>query len=118
MTKRILIIALGIAAVGIALAGCVSGTGNLHVQVVGNNNAGLPGAKVVSNEQPGGQLKVTGMTGADGSVTYNDIKAGDYEFYVSVANYEQKNFTVNVAGGKTTNVTITMKATSPPPSMT
>jgi uncharacterized membrane protein len=58
------------------------------------------------------------MTGADGSVTYNDIKAGEYDFYVSVGGYEQKNFTVDVARGKTTNITIALNRTITPPPVT
>jgi len=97
-----------------ALAGCVPDSGDLKVQVTGEGGAGVAGAKVISSEQPPGQLKVTGMTGTDGSVTYNDIKAGDYSFYVSAAGYEQKDFTVTVAGGRTTSVTIALTRTVPP----
>ena len=118
MHKKILII-LGTALIlAAALAGCTGGTGSLHVQVIGDGNTGLPGAKVISNEQPGGQLKVTGMTGADGSVTYDGIKAGEYDFYVSAGGYEQKNFTVDVPRGKTANITIALNRTITPPPAT
>jgi hypothetical protein len=95
-------------------AGCARSSGNLHVQVVSQDGAVVAGAKVVSNTQPDEQLKVTGMTGVDGSVTYNNIKAGEYSFYITAANYQQKDFDMNVAGGKTNIITITLTPTYPP----
>jgi uncharacterized membrane protein len=113
-----LLISLGATLVLVAALGCTGDTGSLRVQVVGENSAGLPGAKVISNEQPSGQLKVTGITGNDGSVTYPDIKAGDYNFYVSVGGYEQKTFDVSVPRGKTAHITITVTPTTPLPAVT
>src|SRR5512135_1377258 len=116
--KKILVLAIAALVLGALALGCTGGIGSLHVQVVGENNTPLPCFKVISNEQPSGQLKVTGMSGSDGSVTYNDIKAGKYNFYVNGAGYEQQTFDVTVARGKTTNKTITLNRTSPPPSTT
>ncbi len=116
--KRLLILfAAVLISAMMALPGCGGGSGGLRVQVV-EGNMGLPGAKVVSSEQPSGQLKVTGMTDRFGVATYDDIKAGEYTFYVSVAGYEQKDFTVKVERGKTANVTITMNRAAPPPGIT
>ena len=103
---------------GIASFGCLRPTsssgGNLRVTVLGVGNRPLAGAKVISNTQPEGQLKVTGVTQSDGTVTYNDIKAGDYEFYVSRFDYEQKEFSITVKSEQTTDVTVTLAPTSPP----
>ena len=112
--KRVVIVAVAGFIVAAALAGCARDTGGLKVQVAGEGGMGVPGAKVISNEQPAGQLKVTGMTDSSGSVTYNDIKAGEYSFYISAAGYEQKDFEATVAGGKTTSVTIALTRTVPP----
>ncbi len=53
-----------------------SNTGNLQVQILGVDKIPLAGAKVVSNAEPAGQLKVTGMTKSDGTVIYNNIAQG------------------------------------------
>jgi hypothetical protein len=111
--------ALGIAAVltVTVLAGCAgtpTGNGSLRVLVLGENSVPLAGAKVVSNTQPEGQLKVTGITQADGTVTYDDIKAGDYEFYVSRFDYEQKEFKVIVPAKSTTEIAINLVRTPTP----
>jgi hypothetical protein len=88
--------------------------GNLRVMVLGNDNVPLAGAKVISNTQPDGQLKITGGTQNDGVATYNDIKAGVYEFYISRFDYELKEFDVTVVTGRTTEITITLVRTSTP----
>jgi hypothetical protein len=96
-------------------AGCsgpAAGDGNLSVLVLGENGVPLSGAKVVSNTQPEGQLKVTGLTGSDGQVIFNDIKAGDYEFYVSRFDYEQKEFKISVAAGRSTDITVNLTGAS------
>jgi hypothetical protein len=99
----------------LVLNGCSrTGNGNLRVTVLGNNNVPLAGAKVISNTQPEGQLKVTGGTQSDGVVTYNDIKAGVYEFYISRFDYELKEFDVTVVAGRTTEITISLVRSSTP----
>ena len=117
--KRLFFAGLVVALLATAAVGCQpsvppSGTGNLHVLVLGADNGALAGAKLVSNEQPAGQLKVTGITGADGTVTYNNLNTGEYEFYISRFDYEQKEFNVNVLPGQTTNITITLVRTPTP----
>ena len=97
--------------------GCVrssSDTGNLHVLVFSEDIGPLAGAKVISNTQPEGQMKVTGGTQSDGTVSYDNIKAGEYEFYVSRFDYEQTEFAVTVVARQTTDVTITLVRTSAP----
>ena len=59
--------------------------GSLHVLVIDANGTPVGGAKVVSNEQPEGVLKVTGGTNSDGMVTYNNLVPGSlsilYDFH-------------------------------------
>ncbi len=75
----------------------------------------LPGAKVVSAEQPEGQLKVTGMTRDDGSVLFTGIRAGTYDFYVNRYEYEQKsNIRIAVTAGQTTDFTVMLERYPPP----
>jgi hypothetical protein len=83
-------------------------TGNLQVKVTDSIGKPLAGAKVISEEQPEGQLKVTGGTGENGTVIYNGIKTGNYRFYVSRFDYVQTSLTVTVIGGQTTSAEVQM----------
>jgi hypothetical protein len=96
--------------VGCSGPGAQSGEGTLRVRVVNEANEPLSGAKVISNIQPEGQLKVTGSTDGDGYVTYTRIKGGRYEFYVSRFDHEQKDFSVAVVAGRMTELTVTLAA--------
>ncbi len=103
-------------AFGVVAGGCGETTssdfGSLRVHIVAPDGTGLPGAKVVSDTQPAGQLKVTGITSPDGVATYAGLKPGTYEFYVSRFDYDQKSFTVVVPGDTTTNITVTLSRTA------
>ena len=94
-----------------ATAGGCTGKGSLHVLVVAEDGTPLSGAKVISNTQPQGQMKVTGGTDSEGEVTYSGIAAGEYEFYVSRFDYENQVFQVRVKAGRTTDVTVTLEKT-------
>jgi hypothetical protein len=83
-------------------------TGNLQIKVIDSNGQPLQGAKVVSQEQPDGQLKVTGLTDASGDVTFDDIDAGNYSFYISHADYAQLDVSLSVIGSQTTSLTFTL----------
>jgi hypothetical protein len=83
--------------------------GTLQVKVIDSTGKLLDGAKVVSEEQPDGQLKVTGLTGENGTVTFNNIKAGSYVFYVSRADYVQNKLAVLVTGGNPSSATVRME---------
>ncbi len=63
---------------------------------------------MVSDTQPEGQLKVTGITAGDGSVTFKSLKPGRYDFYVTRFDYDERDFTVTVRGGGTASVTVTL----------
>ena len=43
----------------------------------------------MSDMQPDGQLKLEGLTDNNGNVVFQDVKSGDYEFYVSRYNYTE-----------------------------
>jgi hypothetical protein len=114
MGKKILavLLILILTVTGMA-AGCTQPkTGNLEVHIQDANGVPLAGGKVISNEQPEGQLKVTGSTDSNGNVIYKNIAAGEYTFYISRFDYVQKDFTVNVIGGKTTSLTFTLEPDS------
>jgi hypothetical protein len=111
--KKTFGLALILGVLGLVVAGCSTnstntGTGNLNVLVLSTVEIPLAGAKVVSNTQPEGQLKVTGITGDNGTVTFNSIKEGEYEFYVSRFDYVQQEFAVAIKPGQTPETTIIM----------
>ena len=91
----------------------IAGYGNLKVTVFGINHTPLSGAKVVSDNQPEGQLKVPGLTDADGTVLFQNIKAGNYDFYISRFDYNQTQFPVTVNPGQTTEIPIYIDLTNP-----
>ncbi|PPD58038.1 carboxypeptidase-like regulatory domain-containing protein [Dehalogenimonas etheniformans] len=62
---------------------------DFKITVTGKSNAPLEGAKVASESQPGGQLKLTGLTDSNGNVIFAGIKVGAYKFYISLFDYEQ-----------------------------
>ena len=100
--------------------GCVSqstttesNTGGIHFLVINTDGQPLQGAKVVSNTQPNGQLKLTGLTGADGTDVFNNVKSGDYQFYISRFNYYQTEISASVTMGQITNVQVRLELSNP-----
>ena len=85
-------------------------TGDLQIKVANLDDRPLPGAKVVSEEQPFGQLKVTGLTDTSGKVLFSDIISGDYMFNISLADYAPVEMTVIVQGGQINTIPVTMPA--------
>jgi len=83
-----------------------SGSGDLTIKIIAENDAPVAGVKVVSEVQPEGQLKVTGLTDFGGTVRFNNIKAGNYTFYVSAAGYAQHTVPVTVAADQLQSVTV------------
>ena len=61
--------------------------GDLQISITDNTDNPLWGTKIVSEEQPEGQIKVTAVTGDSGVVTFNNIATGEYKFYVSRFDY-------------------------------
>jgi Carboxypeptidase regulatory-like domain len=99
-----------------AIVGCGSGTGNLKVSVIDSSGNAVWGAKVVSEAQPGGQLKITGITQQEqGGVVFDGIKSGNYSLQISCAGFAPQTLGVYVRGGQTENVTVTLYYASPPP---
>ncbi len=97
------------------LGGCGSGTGSLKVSVVDTSGNPVWGAKVVSEEQPAGQLKITGITEQEkGGVIFEGIKSGNYQLQISSAGFAPETLGVIVRGGNTESITVTLEYASPP----
>jgi hypothetical protein len=120
MLKIIFIVGVGLLLLSL-IAGCVShsttlvsGTGEIIIHVNGIDNSALQGAKVVSDKQPNGQVKLTGLTDTDGTVLFQNVKQGEYEFYISRFDYYQTQVLFTVNEGQTTNIPIKMTTSIPP----
>jgi len=88
-------------------------TGEIHFQVHDSDIKPLQGAKVVSNEQPEGQLKLSGLTNANGVVIFENIKPGKYEFYISRFDYNQIEISISVVVGQITNLPVVLDLSNP-----
>jgi hypothetical protein len=120
LVKKIFTFFFAVLTITILFTGCakttpttVTGYGTLKVIVYGLDHQPLNGAKVVSDSQPNGQLKVTGLTGSDGTVLFQNIKAGQYDFYLDRFDYNQTQTSVFVNPNRTTEVPVYMQATNP-----
>jgi hypothetical protein len=69
---------------------------NFRVQVIDAANNPLSGAKVVSENQPSGQIKINGLTYAEGLVTFAKIKPGEYTLYVTRFDYNQVQIAITI----------------------
>jgi len=123
--KLISVFAAMLFVIPVLTVGCVSqstttesNTGGIHFLVINTDGQPLQGAKVVSNTQPNGQLKLTGLTGADGTDVFNNVKSGDYQFYISRFNYYQTEISASVTMGQITNVQVRLELSNPPSTTT
>jgi hypothetical protein len=124
--KKYLLLLLIFALIALPVSACsVNGEttdvtkGNLQFYIESNTGIPLWGAKVVSEEEPDGQLKVTGITGDSGIVTFNNIAAGEYKFYISRFDYfpvevlltipedQQKEINIKMTAEQSATTTIT-----------
>jgi hypothetical protein len=97
------------------LTGCIglpehplTNTGSLQFKIQDQSQNPLSGAKVVAEVQPDGQLKVSGITDTNGTITFNDIAAGEYEFSITRFDYFPARVAVTVTAGKTELVNISL----------
>ena len=97
-------------------AGCGGKSGSLAVSVTDTDGNPLWGAKVVSESQPDGQLKIDGITSEEaGGVVFTGIKSGKYEIQVSRYDYASTTLEVSVPSGGSENVSVKLFLASPPP---
>jgi hypothetical protein len=112
--KLIILLAI-IATIFVLFAGCGAKSGDLFISVTDSGGNPLWGAKVVSESQPAGQLKIDGITSQEvGGVVFNAIKAGNYQVQVSRYDYAPETLEVSVPAGKTGNVVVKLFSASPP----
>jgi hypothetical protein len=79
--------------------------------IVRNDNGGLvPGADVVSTEQPNGQVALSSTTDSDGVVIFMDIVPGDYTLQISKSGYTVLSSGGYVVEGETTIAEFVLEA--------
>jgi len=107
---------IGVISVLLTGVSCGRGNGNLKISVQDSSYNTLWGAKVVSESQPAGQLKIDGITEQEkGGAMFNNIKAGTYNIQVSAPGFAQISLDVTLSSGKTQSVTVVLYYASPPP---
>jgi hypothetical protein len=73
----------------------------------------LNGTKVVSDVQPEGMLKVTGITSEnEKGVVFNDLIPGQYKFHISRQDYQDTYININVLAGKKLKMTVSLAPNS------
>jgi len=83
--------------------------GSSKIIVQDDDGNPISGATVSSTAQPSGQQALSGVSGMDGIVTFNEIIAGDYTIQVSKSGYETSSKLVTVIEGETTTQIIQLK---------
>jgi len=83
--------------------------GTLKILVKDEEGNPISGATVTSTSQPSGQSSLSGTTGSDGSVTFTDVKSGNYTFQASKSEYVTKSGAVSAKVGETAELTITLE---------
>jgi protocatechuate 3,4-dioxygenase beta subunit len=86
--------------------------GTIQFQVTDSAGTPLQGAKVVSDLQPKGQLKLTGLTDVDGAVVFQNIRPGDYKFYINRFDYNEAQIAFIANHGRITDVPVKLIITN------
>ena len=84
-------------------------TGNLKIIVQDENENPISGATVSSTSQPSGQQALTGTSGVDGIVLFNDVHVGSYTFQASKSGYVTETGSVSVPTEETIELTISLQ---------
>jgi len=83
--------------------------GSLSVVVEDLGEVLLEGAAVVSIIQPDGQAVLSGLTIADGSISFNDVIPGVYSFQASLGGYLANTGSVTIIPDDTVTLTLNME---------
>jgi len=120
LVKKIFILFLATLIIGVIVTGCakttpttITGYGTLKVTVYGLDRQPLNDTKGVSDNQPDGQLKVTDLTDANGTILFQNIQAGQHDFYLDRFDYNQTQTSVFVNPNQTTEIPVYLAADNP-----
>lgn len=93
-------------------------TTSLKVTVKDSSGNVLPGVAVSSSKQPSGQTMLSGLTQADGTITFTDLAVGDYTLQVSKSGYVSGSTQGTVSSGVKTEVSTILQVQSASPTQT
>ena len=85
-------------------------TGGVKLTVLDKVGKSIPGANISSTNVPNGQSVLSGVSGSDGSLTFNNIAAGSYTFQASYNGYESSSSSATVIAGSVASTSITLQA--------
>ena len=85
-------------------------TGNIKITVKDEKGKPIVGVSISSTGQPSGQSVLNGVSGADGVVSFSDLKPGSYTFWGSMTGYVSASGTGNVVANGSADVSITLQA--------
>jgi len=85
-------------------------TGGVKVTVLDSSGKPLVGASVSSTSMPSGQAVLSGVSGSDGSITFNGVAAGSYSLQASLSGYVTGSGSAMVAAGGVVASSITLQS--------
>ena len=87
-------------------------TGGIKVTVLDSGGKTIAGASVSSTITPSGQAALSGVSGSDGSLTFNGVAAGSYTLQASMSGYVTNSGSATVASGNVVTSSITLQTQS------
>jgi hypothetical protein len=87
-------------------------TGGINVKVVDLNGSPIVGVSISSTSTPSGQAALSGVSGSDGSITFNDVAVGNYNLQASMTGYVTNSGSATVAVGNVVASSITLQTQS------
>jgi len=82
---------------------------DMTIYVKDNEGKAVSGVSVTSTSQPEGQETLSGSTDSNGSVTFTDVRPGDYTIQASKSGYTTDTGTLNAIIEETAEVTILLE---------
>jgi outer membrane protein assembly factor BamB len=86
--------------------------GGIKVTVLDGGGKPIAGASISSTSTPSGQAALSGISGSDGSITFNGVVAGSYTFQASMSGYVTGSGSATVAAGSVVTSSMTLQTQS------
>jgi Carboxypeptidase regulatory-like domain len=85
--------------------------GSLHILILDKEDAPIDSASVVSENQPADQPQLSGSTGADGKIDFNNIQPGIYNLLITRTGLQSVQYDVTITKGMLTSLTFNLVRT-------
>jgi Carboxypeptidase regulatory-like domain len=96
----------------ISLQAPVPVTGGVKVTVMNSSGNAVAGASVSSTSTPSGQAALSGVTAANGTVTFSGVMPGSYTIQASMTGYNSNSGSVTVVAGSVAPLSVTLQTQS------